>query len=653
MFNFSCYYDFGAGFGRYIWPFIQYPSKDGVLSVADMNDYLASLFTQMKGVGQNTIILSFAQVDNINIYSSGNFNLPGIDVSSDAIALVLNSLEKHSVTVPGYVNFLTYLVAAAHSNQMKIVISFGGQAATDASWKILQTGETYQSQAQKLANFLIAYQFDGVDFDIEDLHFFDTQKTVDSNGNIAFDFFQLLHKALASQKIKMTLTSMLASEWRTAFAIFLGDFTNYFDGLNLMAYSNTAYWLDPITPSGMPDQGWTIQEWIEAIGVENASLVNIGFDDGISYADAAANGGQYSYSIAKGSSDGEAAGQIYQQLLNQLAQLGYSPLGNPFFWPTEQGNNATRYDGAYDTSVFVSKLMEDFYTSQLQHGSVAVTIMPVSGLNVLPGPILIDGVSFDIKQFGTAVIQSLPVGTNYMVTAPNIIQGSTVYTAVVNPVSVIKGETTPVIVSYIGKPLVMGTLGIQIQQIANLPLASLPNISVSGCEFSFSKFGTYVTQPVVPGVYTIQAPKIVVGGYEFVAAPVTVSVSEDKETDATVVYTSASIEEVTATVTISEYTETAGGLVVAFQTTGAKIATPWTALISGSYASLGSAGYSAEFSVTGGVITADVTSKWSWNSIEQGSNAAFGVTVEIPVGGSFVPTSITVNGNPCNIVIAS
>jgi len=102
-------------------------------------------------------------------------------------------------------------------------------------------------------------------------------------------------------------------------------------------------------------------------------------------------------------------------------------------------------------------------------------------------------------------------------------------------------------------------------------------------------------------------------------------------------------------VTVTSYSKTSAGLALAFQTTGSQINPPWTALISGNYTSLGSTGYGAAFSVANGVITADVTA--SWNSIKTGVNAQMGVTVEGPSGANFVPTSVTVNGSPCNIAL--
>ncbi len=238
--NAFSYIDFGMSFGTNIWKFMTYPAPNwtAVLNIPQMDQYLASLFTQMQGAGQNTIVLSFAQLDNIDAYSSGNFATP-TDSTYDVIVALLNSFEKNSVAVPGFDNFLLYLVHTAHANGMKIVISFGGENGTKTTFTILQQPEeTYESQATKLASFITNYGFDGIDFDIEGPTILSSQP-IDSSGASVLTFFQSLYSQLAPSNVTVSLTTMLGVSWRTVFATFLSNFSTYFNAINLMAYSST------------------------------------------------------------------------------------------------------------------------------------------------------------------------------------------------------------------------------------------------------------------------------------------------------------------------------------------------------------------------------------------------------------------------------
>ncbi len=134
-------------------------------------------------------------------------------------------------------------------------------------------------------------------------------------------------------------------------------FTTLFHGLNLMAYSDDRYWLDP------SDSGWGIEQWLDILGKDNAGMLNIGFDDQVLYSSPVANGGHYQYTIQPGSTDGQAAAQIYLQLQAKLASDGYtSKLGIPFYWPSMNvnPNGKNRYQTTDNKSNFVSKPMQDF-----------------------------------------------------------------------------------------------------------------------------------------------------------------------------------------------------------------------------------------------------------------------------------------------------
>ena len=249
-----------------------------------MNQYLSSLFTQMKGAGQNRIYLSFAQLDNIDVYASGNFLQPGVDVTYDVIAQLLNQLQTSSIQVPGYLNFLDYFIAKAHSNGISVAVAFGGANAINSCYAILQnSGETYEGQAQKLAAVANTYGIDRLDFDIEDPQALSSQP-LDSEGKSVVTFYRTLYNLVNNNQKTTSLTSMLSlNDWPNGaleplFYNQAGDpiFTKLFNGLNLMAYSDTQYWIDA------NDISWGIEQWIDIIGKENAKHIHVGFNDGFS-----------------------------------------------------------------------------------------------------------------------------------------------------------------------------------------------------------------------------------------------------------------------------------------------------------------------------------------------------------------------------------
>jgi hypothetical protein len=424
--NINCYFDFSASFGEFITKatFTNYQVTPYVLNITALDAYVTAIFTQMQGAGQKTIILAFAQVDNISVYKSGNFTQTGADITTDAIVMVLHQLAAANIKTPGYSDLLNYFIAKAHDSNIKVIISFGGQAAVDASWALSDS-----SAAADLLSFLITYQLDGVDFDVEDSNAVTTT---------LISFFQTLHTALVGTSKTMTLTLMLGSQWRTAFSAITTDFANYFDGLNLMAYSDTQYYICADDPT----DGWGISDWITFVGVKNAGMVNLGFDDGIPYATAAANasqGSECAYTITSGSSDGSAAAQIYTQLLSKLAP---TLLGTPFFWPNENGNASGRYKPGTttNTSQFVSQDMIDFFTDLTSEatGTLSITLSGLQGVT-LPSPCetTVGEATFIFTQPSLTDSNSLPYGT-YTVTAPIIPE----YTATVSPSSVTLNATS-------------------------------------------------------------------------------------------------------------------------------------------------------------------------------------------------------------------
>jgi hypothetical protein len=638
----SYYVDTGQFFATYInntcmnW----YPEPINI-NQAKLDDFLNPWFSQLVNIQVDTIILSFAQINDLLILGSGKAG-----DSLDTITPIIysgNVIEhdasgkpsvygKYLVGTTGQ-DALQYFIAGAHKNNLKVMVAFGGEEATSVQMTFPSDPKTV---ATDLANFLKSYEIDGVDFDIEGSGL--TILTANDVSDV-ITFFQTLKGFVTSSTLTVAgaLSSGPIDNPPLGLNPLFSNLNSCFTGVNLMLYSTNQYYLDADNVT------WGIKQWLSYV---SPSMLHVGFYDAIAYEQPSASAGEQ-YSIPSQFTRGEAAAWVYQQVLKQV---GNPSLGNPFFW-TDKPQNLTNTT----TNPPTAEIISDFYNTITNPniGNVTVTVPAVSGLTTLPGPVVIGGVSFPITAYGSPVTQEFPVGSNYPATAPSVIQGTTLYQATVTPsvVNVTKGDTTNVVVNYTGAPLQKGTLGIQIQSIANLPLQSLPEISVAGAQFSFTNqpFNTLIKNLVVPGTYTIEPPTILVGDYQFTAKPVVVTVSANNEVDVTIVYTSVVVEQVTATVTVTSYSKTSAGLALAFQTTGSQINPPWTALISGNYTSLGSTGYGAAFSVANGVITADVTA--SWNSIKTGVNAQMGVTVEGPSGANFVPTSVTVNGSPCNIAL--
>ena len=117
----------------------------------------------------DTIDIAFAQLDNIDAYSSGNLTGPGVDITTDVVTQLEAQLAKGGVIVPNSPTFLKYFIQQAHASEMKVSISFGGAIAQDKNFQICQEpGETYSGEAEKLLTFISDYGVDAIDFDIED-----------------------------------------------------------------------------------------------------------------------------------------------------------------------------------------------------------------------------------------------------------------------------------------------------------------------------------------------------------------------------------------------------------------------------------------------------------------------------------------------------
>ncbi len=139
---------------------------------------------------------------------------------------------------------------------------------------------------------------DSVDFDIEG--------SAKIGGN-ADDFFTQLHSNLSNENPPKQST--LTVEGSYSDQNVLNNFSQKFDGVNLMLYDNSG-------PSGL--DATTVSGWIQRAG-KDPSKVHIGFL------------GDGTYNGATGQQGGANAAQMYQQLCTTLG-IKPSDLGQPFFW---------------------------------------------------------------------------------------------------------------------------------------------------------------------------------------------------------------------------------------------------------------------------------------------------------------------------------
>lgn len=342
----SCYLDIGS-LSAQLWQFmVYYPNQ--FLDMTKYDQYLNSLFSQFVAAGVNQVNLSFAQIGSIDSLINNGQGAPSDDVIAQMMVSFPGALEE--------------LITRAHAVGIKVDLAFGGE--NGASMKIAGAGETAQGQAQKVVQIVQNLNLDALDFDFESTAFTNANSPTDARA-----FFTTLKQGLQGQNKPIVLTiEGSIQDWPLNFLKELfydtsGNliFNSLFDGLNLMLYSQTQYYIDANNVT------WGIEQWLDLLGRSNASMIHIGFEDGVNYADPNASAGiKYQIDTSK---SGTAAAEVYLQLLQQLAQDGYpNQLGQPFFWPdinhhaagtwsryqaiTNQGNISINFD---------TDVMQDFY----------------------------------------------------------------------------------------------------------------------------------------------------------------------------------------------------------------------------------------------------------------------------------------------------
>lgn len=317
----SCYIDDGYMENVINQDMIWYPGE--YIDQTKLDVFLNALITRLQLDGINKLEHSFAQLQDINSLLNGTPSASGCDT----IAQIIGPSTNYPVGTTGK-NFLKYFNEKVSAAGIQVDLSFGGAVATAADMKIQGDPAT---QAQNLAQFMENYGFNSVDFDIES----PTIMTVNNPADVV-TFFSTLHGILTTQGKQsiLTIEGSLQDGPGGVLAPLFQNFDQNFDGLNLMLYSNSQYYLDANNPT------WGIEQWMQYI--PDPSQIHIGFFDQIPYNSPSASGSGVPYDIPPGLTYGQAAAAIYLQLLQQCG--GYTPnqFGEPFFWtqdPTQLAGN--------------------------------------------------------------------------------------------------------------------------------------------------------------------------------------------------------------------------------------------------------------------------------------------------------------------------
>lgn len=171
------------------------------------------------------------------------------------IAFVNPTNDAGDLEVPAN---LANFVAAAHDNNVKVLISMAGATINATRWANLQNDANRAGFVAKIAAYLTTYNLDGVDIDLEG-----------NNIGVNYEKFILaLDAALPSDKL---LTAAVA-QWN-GYAISDGALEK-FDFINLMAYDATGPWNVNVTGqhSSMAIANRDLNYWRDR-GVANEDLI--------------------------------------------------------------------------------------------------------------------------------------------------------------------------------------------------------------------------------------------------------------------------------------------------------------------------------------------------------------------------------------------
>lgn len=247
------------------------PDDSEVLNLPLYETYLEGLFSSLEQNDYDAIYLAFSQIADIDYladpssWSSGKVNASDVYIKNLLMQIYQNCPQG---TMELFFNtFISY----AHKHNVKVYLSFGGEAASGV--KICPNPQdAADQQARKLASYLIDFNFDGADFDLEDgaISQNNTQEEIDT-------FFSTLKMELQAESKTSSLTVMGDIRWATI----AGNLKEHFHFVQLMLYGSGGvggkYYINAVNDT------WGITKWIDVVGKENASMICVGFQDDTYY----------------------------------------------------------------------------------------------------------------------------------------------------------------------------------------------------------------------------------------------------------------------------------------------------------------------------------------------------------------------------------
>ncbi|MFS8564068.1 MAG: glycosyl hydrolase family 18 protein [Rhabdochlamydiaceae bacterium] len=210
----------------------------------------------MGEAGINKLFLSFAQLANVE-YLSGITNIvPGRDATDRDTILQIFNISKDCGLAPDAI--FKQFIDSARDNNCEINLSIGGERATVENFSI---GNNPTAAAIAMFEFMKKYNITSIDIDIEGA----PVEAVNRNPEGFQQYFKELHRLLKEEGVgrKVFLTPL--ADWTHAAynpnisypnssaaiieALFFDRegnsiFREMFDGLNLMTYSASQYYLD-------------------------------------------------------------------------------------------------------------------------------------------------------------------------------------------------------------------------------------------------------------------------------------------------------------------------------------------------------------------------------------------------------------------------
>ncbi len=349
----SSYLDFGL-IQNALFTFIDWSTDPPSIDELGLKKYFDSLFAQLKASGINEVYLAFGQLADVKNLLEGNLSQIA---STDTIGQIMKFSQQY---LGGNADLISLFTQEAHAQGVSVNLSFGGLFGDGMN--ISPNGEDPHDQAVIMSAFMQKFGFDAIDLDLE---VGGAQQFMGQGVDLVKEYLKTLHTLLEPQGKKIFLTSMGdVNLWgKDIFAPFFQDefgnktFSDYFDGLNLMLYSDTQYYVDANDPT------WGLKQWIDVIGIENMNKIHIGFDDGVPYEKPSASAGYKDYPVDP-TSRGRSAALMYEEMLKQLKSLGIdAQFGEPFWWPANDIKNGARYnvDGKGEIEFGTEAAMRDFY----------------------------------------------------------------------------------------------------------------------------------------------------------------------------------------------------------------------------------------------------------------------------------------------------